>query len=140
MPKDVSEVRMPDEQYAVSELRKLRNKAEKSGAEIAKELRMWQSSLGHGKFKTAYSRAGWTSVRVEHYLAYYQEDAPVDSRTETTDSKETTRSEIQGLIYRVQGIKGAIEQVLAEDKWQRDRDFAELRQAGKALAALLEKL
>jgi hypothetical protein len=131
---------MPSDQYAVSQLRALRTKAEKSGEEIAKELRMWQDSLGHGKFKKNYLLAGWTEDRVHHYLQYYKEDAEVNSPPDVTEAKEVTRTEIQGLIYRVKGITAAVEQVLTKDKWQRDKDFPELKREGKALIALLEKL
>jgi hypothetical protein len=131
---------MPSEQYAVSQLRALKIRAEKSGKEIAKELRMWQGSLGHGKFKKSYILAGWTEDKVHHYLQYYKEDAEVDSPPDVTETKEVTRSEIQGLIYRVKGITAAVEQVLTKDKWQRDKDFPELKREGKALIVLLEKL
>jgi hypothetical protein len=131
---------MPDEKYAVTQLRSLRVKAERSGKEIAKELRMWQDSLGHGKFKKNYLLAGWTEDKVHHYLQYYKEDAEVNSPPDVTENKEITRTEIQGLIYRVKGITAAIEQVLAAEKWQRDKDFPELQQEGKALISLLERL
>lgn len=135
-----SAISMPDEKYAVTQLRSLRVKAEKSGKEIAKELRMWQDSLGHGKFKKNYLLAGWTEDKVHHYLQYYKEDAEVNSPPDVTENKEITRTEIQGLIYRVKGITAAIEQVLAAEKWQRDKDFPELQQEGKALISLLERL
>src|SRR5438270_13700976 len=102
---------MPDEQYAISELRTLRFKTEKHGKEIAKELRMWQDSLGHGKFKKNYLLAGWTENKVIHYLSYYHEDADGDSHPNVIESKETNRSEIQWLIYRMTGITATIEQV-----------------------------
>lgn len=135
-----SAISMPDEKYAVTQLRSLRVKAERSGKEIAKELRMWQDSLGHGKFKKNYLLAGWTEDKVHHYLQYYKEDAEVNSPPDVTENKEITRTEIQGLIYRVKGITAAIEQVLAAEKWQRDKDFPELQQEGKALISLLERL
>ena len=136
----VPSIKMPSEQYAVSQLRALKIRAEKSGKEIAKELRMWQDSLGHGKFKKAYNAAGWTGDRVYYYLSYYQEDTVENSQPDASENKEVTRSEIQGLIYRVKGITAAVEQVLTKDKWQRDKDFPELKREGKALIALLEKL
>jgi hypothetical protein len=131
---------MPDEKYAVTQLRSLRVKAEKSGKEIAKELRMWQDSLGHGKFKKNYLLAGWTEGGVNHYLSYYQEHTATDTELDAPENKEVTRTELQSLIYRVKGITAAVEQVLTKDKWQRDKDFPELKREGKALIALLEKL
>lgn len=133
----IASISMPDEKYAVTQLRALKLKAEKSGKEIAKELRMWQDSLGHGKFKKSYLLAGWTENQVIHYLQYYPDG---DSHPDVSEPKEITRTELQSLIYRVKGITAAIEQVLAAEKWQRDKDFPELQQEGKALISLLERL
>jgi predicted DNA-binding protein YlxM (UPF0122 family) len=75
--------------------------------------------------------------RVEHYLSYYKEISSGNTPKEVAETKEVNRSEIQGLIYRVKGITTAVEQVLTQDKWQRDKDFPELKREGKALIALL---
>lgn len=57
-----------DERQAVSELKSLRIRAEKSAQEITTELRKWQASLGRGHFKRAYLLAGWSHGRIGHYL------------------------------------------------------------------------
>jgi len=131
---------MPDEQYAVTELRKLRIKAEKSGAQIAQDLRTWQNSLGHGKFKKTYLLAGWTESKVGHYLQYYQEDADMDSCPDVADSKKKSQSDILWFIQKLEGVRDTLEQILTEAKWRQDKDFPQLQQKGKDLVPLLEKL
>ena len=151
---------MPDEQYAVSQLRTLRKKAEKTGAEIAKELRMWQDSLGHGRFKKNYLLAGWTELSVNHYLSYYQQHPAwytgpdvVDSKEaakpqqgawsvpapEVIDSKETPSS-ILWFSHKLENIIDTLDQLLTETKWRKDKDFPQLQQTGARLRVLLGKL
>jgi len=128
---------MPDEQYVVSQLRILRKKAEKSGSEIATELRMWQDSLGVGKFKKNYLLAGWTEGSVNHYLTYYQQDAATDTEPQVDDSKGNS---ILWFIRKLDGVIDTLDQVLTEDKWQKDENFPQLQQTGAKLRTLLEKL
>ncbi len=134
-----STIVMPDEQYAVSQLRILRKKAEKSGAEIAKELRGWQDSLGHGKFKKNYILAGWTEGSVNHYFSYYQQHTDTDTEPDVVENKESPSS-IQWFIGRLEKVIDTLDQILTEEKWQQDEDFPQLQQVGAKLAALLEKL
>ena len=133
-------IAMPDEQYAVSQLRVLRKKAEKSGEEIAKGLRMWQDSLGHGKFKKNYLLAGWTEGSVKHYLTYYQQDAAgMDTDPQVVDPK-ATMNDVLWFVGKLEGVIDTLEQILTEKKWQRDENFPQLQKTGAKLLALLEKL
>jgi hypothetical protein len=156
----LSTIVMPDEQYAVSQLRILRKKAEKSGREIAKELHMWKDSLGQGKFKKNYLLAGWTESRVQHYLTYYQQDAALYTGPEVVENKETPvdpqeppiavglqvvdlkepKSSISWFVHRLENVMDTLTQILAEEKWRKDEKFPELQQVGAKLMNLLEKL
>ena len=83
----------PSEQTAISELRTLRKRAEKSAKEIGKALLKWQKSLGYGKFKQAYMAAGWTKAQVDYYLYVFpkrgedKEIEAINDRLETTENK-----------------------------------------------------
>jgi hypothetical protein len=91
---------MPDESQAITELRTLRKKAEKSAAEIRKALLKWQESLGHGKFKQAFMAAGWTQNQVSYYLYKLPtneigevQQEPVDSKAEVSQEPEEEAEE-----------------------------------------------
>jgi hypothetical protein len=156
-----SAIVMTDEQYAVSQLRILRKIAEKSGKEIAKELRMWQDSLGHGKFKKNYLLAGWSQNSVEHYLSYYPKDDPagnplkdiVENKEAPAKEQETTsgtapqvtdykepQSSIVWFTHKLENIIDTLDQILTEEKWRKDENFPKLQQVGAKLATLLGKL
>jgi hypothetical protein len=78
----------PSEQTAVSELRALRKKAEKSGKEIGNALLKWQESLGRGKFKQAFMRAGWAESSVYYYIKMARPPVVEDLTAEPTSTPE----------------------------------------------------
>jgi hypothetical protein len=68
---------MPDERQAITELRSLRHRAERSAQEIGRELKKWQESLGRGKFKQAYMAAGWSPSTVYWFMKNQEDAIPV---------------------------------------------------------------
>jgi hypothetical protein len=104
----------------------------------------WKRSLdpqnrrsGVGKFKKNYLLAGWTEGSVNHYLTYYQQDAATDTEPQVDDSKGNS---ILWFIRKLDGVIDTLDQVLTEDKWQKDENFPQLQQTGAKLRTLLEKL
>lgn len=136
----------PNEQHAVSELRALRVKAQKTGLEIAAELRRWQNSLGHGKFKKNYLKAGWSENQVIHYLQYYPDGnshPDVDNSKEVPplSSEERDARELDALIQRMESLTIAVTQVRDDpERWSIPGNYAGVITAATTLRNALDSL